>query len=133
MATDCQPRVDCSFEMALCLDREGMNEETPAGPPNPRQVQDVQGRIKTNIVFWREVLKAPGYVLDWIESGYKLPLRYLPEAFYRENHSSVLAHHQFVTDTVAELLANRCISMTPQRPHVCSPLLVLANAEGNYT
>ena len=125
--SDCQPRVDCNSEMALCLDREGTNEETQVGPPNP---QDVQGRIKTNIVFWREVLKAPGYVLDWIESGYKLPLQYLPEAFYRENHSSVLAHHQFVTDTVAELLGNRCISKTPQRPHVCSPLSVAANAEG---
>ena len=76
------------------------------------------------------MLKAPGYVLDWIESGYKLPLQYLPEAFYRENHSSVLAYHQFVTDTVAELLANRCISRTPQRPHVCSPLSVVSNAEG---
>ena len=35
-----------------------------------------------------------------------------------------------MTDTVAKLLANRCISRTPQRPHVCSPLSVLANAEG---
>ena len=33
-------------------------------------------------------------------------------------------------DTVAELLANRCISRTPQRPHVYSPLSVVANAEG---
>ena len=50
--SDCQPGVDCSPEMDLCLDREGTNEETPVDPPNPHQIQDVQGRIKTNIVFW---------------------------------------------------------------------------------
>ena len=45
MATEysnCQPGVDCSPEMALCLDRKGRNEETPVGPPNPHQVQEMR-------------------------------------------------------------------------------------------
>lgn len=67
--SDSQSGVDCSPEMALCLDEGGMNEETPVGPPNTQQIKDVQGRIKTNIVFWREVLKAPGYVLTGLSQG----------------------------------------------------------------
>ena len=115
---------------ALCLDSESRGWETPQSPPSVHQIQDVQGRLKSNITFWREVLRAPEYILDWIESGYKLPLRHLPDVFCRENHSSVLTHNQFVTDTIAELLANRCISKVTQKPHVCRPLSVVSNAEG---
>ena len=73
---------------------------------------------------------APAYVLDWIESGYKLPLRYLPDAFRMGNHNSVLTHHKFVSNSITELLANRCIVKVTQKPYVCSPLSVVANAEG---
>jgi len=78
-----------------------------------------------NIQFWKEVLQAPQHVLDWIASEYKLPLRYLPEPFSRENHKSTLTHSKFVTESVTELLANRCVTKVAKKPYVCSPLSVV--------
>ena len=42
------------------------------------QVTDVQGHLKQNLSFWRETLQAPPWVIDCIENGYCLPLKYLP-------------------------------------------------------
>ena len=111
------------------IDGKGRCWEAQEGTPS-NQILDVQGRLKSNIAFWRETLGAPAYVLDWIESGYKLPLRYLPDAFSMGYHNSALTHHKFVSNSITELLANRCIVKVTQKPYVCSPLSVVANAEG---
>ena len=111
------------------IDGEGRCWEAQEGTPS-NQILDVQGRLKSNIAFWRETLGAPACVLDWIESGYKLPLRYLPDAFSMGNHNSALTHHKFVSNSITELLANRCIVKVTQKPYVCSPSSVVANAEG---
>ena len=50
-------------EIDLCLDSEIRGWETQETSPSPQQIQDVQGRLKCNIIFWREVLGAPGYNL----------------------------------------------------------------------
>ena len=50
------------------------------------QVADVQGRLKQNLPFWREVLQAPPWVIDCIENGYCLPLKYLPPPYSQSNH-----------------------------------------------
>ena len=92
------------------------------------QIVDVQGRVRENLSFWREVLKAPDHVLDWIQCGYKLSLLYLPDNFYKGNHSLTQVHEKFVTETITQLLANRCIKKVDQRPHICSPLSVVKNA-----
>ena len=93
------------------------------------QIEDVQGRISKNLSFWREVLHAPDYVLDWIQYGYKLPLLYLPESFSKGNHSSTRNHETFVSGAITQLLANRCIRKVDQKPHICSPLSVVENAD----
>ena len=85
---------------------------------------------RVGLRVWREVLGAPEYVLDWIGSGYKLPLRHLPDTFSMGNHNSALTHRKFVSDSITELLANRCIVKVAQKPYICSPLSVVANAEG---
>ena len=41
------------------------------------------------------------------------------------NHSSAFVHEVFVTESVAELVAQKCIRVVPERLHVCSPLLVV--------
>ena len=87
-----------------------------------------KGGLK-NLSFWREILKAPDYVLDRIQCGYKLPLLYLPDSFNKGNHSSTRAHEKFVTKSINQLLANRCIKKVDQRPHICSPMSVVENAD----
>ena len=73
---------------------------------------------------------APAYVLDWVKSGYKLSLLHLPEVYSMGNHNSAITHHRFVSNSITELLANRCIVNITQQPHICSPLLVVTNTEG---
>ena len=44
------------------------------------QIQDVQGRLKNKLSFWREILQAPVSNIDCIVQGYKLPLlSHLPQ------------------------------------------------------
>lgn len=38
------------------------------------QITRVKGRLKKNIAFWQDVLRALAPVIDWIDGGYKLPL-----------------------------------------------------------
>ena len=63
------------------------------------------------------MLGAPAYVLYWIESGYKLPLRHLPEAYSMGNHNSIITHQRLVSNSIKELLAKRCIVKVTQKPH----------------
>ena len=94
------------------------------------QIVDVQGRLRQNLNFWQQTLEAPNPVLEWIQIGYKLPLKYLPDPFTQSNHKSTLVHKSFVTEAVTELLANRCVKRVTEKPYICSPLSVVANAEG---
>ena len=93
------------------------------------QIEDVQGRVRKNLSFWREVLKASDNVLDTIQSGYKLPLLYMPDSFCKGNHSSTQVHAKFVTESISKLLANRCIKRVEHKPFICSPLSVVGNAD----
>ena len=96
------------------------------------QVVDVQGRLRRNVKFWSEVLGAPGPVIDWIENGYKLPLQFMPTPFEQCNHKSALGHHEFVSNSVLDLIKNRCVREVQGKPLVCSPLSVVANREGKF-
>ena len=42
------------------------------------QVTDVQGRLRKKFLFWKEVLHAPPPILECIENGYRLPLKFIP-------------------------------------------------------
>ena len=72
------------------------------------QVLDVQGRLKQNLVFWKETLRAPPPILDCIEYGYRLPLKFLPPPHEQSNHRSAMEHCVFVNEAVNKLVANRC-------------------------
>ena len=108
--------------------REGRFWEVEEGPT---QIQDVQGRLKTSFTFWKDILKASQPVLEWISVGYKLPLLSVPTPHCHPNQRSALAEHDFVLAVVNELLANHCIQKVSKVPHICSPLSVVTNAEGN--
>ena len=96
----------------------------------PVQVTDVQGRLKLKLAFWRDVLKAPPPILDCIESGYRLPLKFIPSPHCQPNHKSTMAYLSFVTDAIKNLVINRCVLRVSKKPHICSPLSVVSNSTG---
>ena len=80
--------------------------------------------------FWEEVLHAKPPVMDWIREGYKLPLVKVPPKFFQANHKSALDNSEYVSETIKDLLKNRCIQEVSIRPHNCSPLSVITNEMG---
>ena len=94
------------------------------------QIQDVQGRLKDKLCFWKEVLHAPDPIIDCISEGYKLPLLSSPPTFFSKNQSSACQNADFVSSAITELLQNRCVQKIAYKPHICSPLSVVSNNAG---
>ena len=90
----------------------------------------VKGRLREHVDFWREVVKAPGFIIDCIQYGYKLPLFSEPPPNRLSNSASALKYKDFVLQAVAELLRNGCVKKLDSAPHVCSPLSVVVNTKG---
>ena len=99
----------------------------------PVQITDVQGRLRLKLAFWQDVLQAPPPILDCIENGYRLPLKFIPPPHCQSNHKSTVVHHSFVADAVENLVKNRCALRVSGRPHVCSPLSVVSNSAGKLS
>ena len=120
--------LDCSDSETDPLDMHGIRRfwELEQGGG---QIQDVQGRLKANLNFWRDVSEAPVPIVECIESGYKFPLLTLPPPFSKLTHSSALSNASFVEGSIKELLEKRWIRKVSTRPHVCSPLSVVSNRE----
>ena len=94
------------------------------------QILDVQGRLKQSLSFWRDILDAPPPVVDCIENGYHLPLKFLPPPFSQNNHKSAIDNSIFVNEAVNELVVNRCACAVSDKPYICSPLSVVSGAMG---
>ena len=67
------------------------------------QTTDVQGRLKQKLVFWHETLQASSIVLQWIQTGYKLPLQYLPDPT-----AKVITHQLYPTTPLLWKLSHSC-------------------------
>ena len=94
------------------------------------QATDVQGRLRKHVSFWKDVLQAPPPILDCINHGYRLPIKFTPPPYSRDNHASAILQQQFVDNAVADLLKNRCAVQVSEKPYICSPLLVVSNSSG---
>ena len=57
---------------------------------------------RQHVDYWEQVLKGPDYI-ESIWDDYVLPLS--PSSYMGSNHSSALAHRDFITSTVLDLLA----------------------------
>ena len=90
----------------------------------------VKGRLKQNVEFWKNELKAPPTVISTIEAGYVLPLLSEPPQSFQKNQFSARAKFDFVQDSIDELLASQCIRRVEQTPHICSPLSVVESSSG---
>ena len=97
---------------------------------NPDQITNVQGRLRLHIAFWQDVLQAPPPILDCIENGYRLPLKFIPPFQCQPNHNSTVVHQSFVEDAVENVVKNWCALRVSERPHIYSPLSVVSNSVG---
>ena len=68
--------------------------------------------------------KARGYCMYvlLVNFGYRIPFVSTPLAKRFSNNKSALAHHDFVTNAILELVANSAIVEVPSVPLVVSPL-----------
>ena len=90
----------------------------------------VQGRLRRNVQYWRDVLEAPEAVLRTIESGYVLPLMSEPTPLVQSNQQSALNEAEFVNASLSELLTNRCVKLVDEVPYICSPVSVVESGSG---
>ena len=91
----------------------------------------VQGRLKQSLAFWKDFLQAPPPILECIENGYHLPLKFLPPSHSQTNHKSAELHHEFVDEAIQSPVLNRRVIKKDQNPFLCSPLSVVANSSGS--
>lgn len=90
----------------------------------------VKGKLARCVTFWKEVIQAPSYVLDIVQSGYVMPFCTEPPKYYRANQRSALENPSFVSCAIDELLADGRVRSVEEQPHVCSPLAVVTNKLG---
>ena len=90
----------------------------------------IQGKLRANFPFWRDVVRASGFVLDIIQNGYKILFRESPLPFSIENRSSALHRRSFVQGAISELLTRGCIREAPVYPQFCNPLHVAVQSSG---
>ena len=89
----------------------------------------VRGRLKKCLPFWQS-LETSKFLLDLIESGYKIPLFETPSAYAGKNNTSARQNASFVTNAINELLLNNCIEEIPNCPRIVNPLSVSTQPSG---
>ena len=90
----------------------------------------VKGKLVENVKFWEEVLQAPSYIVDVIQSGYVMPFTSLPTKFCKSNQRTALENVQFVEQAIDQLLADGRVREVNEQPWVCSPLSVVESSTG---
>ena len=63
----------------------------------------IQGKLKRNLKFWREVIEPSDFVLNMIQSGYKIPFHTTPDPYYFDIRSSALRRKSFVEFQIATI------------------------------
>jgi hypothetical protein len=86
--------------------------------------------LKTSLSFWKNI-NTSEYIIDIIESGYKIPFVNEPENIISKNNKSVLDHTELVEQAIKELLDANLIREESSRPHVVNPLtLSISSGKG---
>ena len=89
----------------------------------------VKGNLKRHYTFWQKCLKASPFILDVIENGYKIPLRYIPQPYELRSNQSAFKNQTFVESAIIELLNNDLIYQV-DTPYICNPLSVAESSSG---
>ena len=94
----------------------GLPQKMPESGGHVNAPDSVKGRLQERLSFWKEELQASSFVLRTIESGYVLPLKSEPTPLSRRNQQSALRNAKFVNESIADLVATRCVRVVPEPP-----------------
>ena len=89
----------------------------------------VAGKIQDHVEFWKKELQSPPFIIDIVKNGYKLPFVSTPPPFYAKNNKSSLENQTFVTESITNLLQNKCIIETKTAPYCVNPLTVATKSK----
>jgi len=89
----------------------------------------VRGSLKRAIPFWRSI-GASDFVIDILESGYRLPFFHAPPNLIFPNNQSALRHSDFVPGAILALIKNRCVEICSRVPKIVNPLSVSIQSNG---
>ena len=104
------------------LPRHEFDSPKTVGSPN------VMGRLKARVSQWAK-MGASDYILQTLETGYKLPLLDTPEPRLFKNNKSALRNGDFVETAINELLDTGRIIKLRTAPKVVNPLSVSENGD----
>ena len=90
----------------------------------------IQGKLRANLSFGRDAVRASDFALDIIEDGYKILFQKSPLQNSIENRSSALLHRGFVREAVPELPTRGGIKQLSVYPLFCNPLDVPVELSG---
>ena len=93
-----------------------------------KKTESAAGKIQERAVFWEKELKSPPFIVDAVKNGYKLPFVSTPSCFARNNKSSQ-ENQNFVTESIINLLKDKCITETGTAPHCVNPLTVATKSK----
>ena len=106
----------------------GVTTETTAQELIEGQQSNVYNRLHNNYEFWEKDLQSTSFVLDIIDSGYRLPFKdTTPSKCFLKNNKSALKNSDFVKTAIKQLLSEGKIEECVSVPFCVNPLSV---AEG---
>ena len=100
----------------------------PSCPPLISHDCHVKGRLRDGLKFWSEI-GTHDMIKSVLANGYFIPFVQIPPPMFFSNNTSALRHHEFVTESVVELLSSGRIQETPLPSYIVSPLSVSRQSE----
>ena len=91
-----------------------------------KSVTSVRGRLAKCISEW-EGINAPGFILEVIREGYKIPFVFLPPPKHSDNNLSAIKEKD---EAVLDLLKINCIEELDEAPDIVNPLSVSTQSSG---
>ena len=91
--------------------------------------KSVWGRLTKCISDW-ERINAPGFILEVIREGYKIPFVFLPPPKHGVNNLSAIKEADFVCEAILDLIKMNCIEELSEVPNIASPLSVSIQSSG---
>ena len=132
-------------DISLPTATHGINFQQPSGNQNSRMaaargdsnmpasefpaLTSASGRLKASFMFWKNTLKADGFILETIQYGYRIPFISMPPPCYLRNNLSCRGHDDFISSEICDLLAKGYIEEVHSPPHCCNSLTVSKGQE----
>ena len=104
----------------------GVTAETTAQEFIEGQQSNVYNRLHNNYEFWEKDLQSTSFVLDIVDSGYRLPFKdTIPSKCFLKNNKFALKNSDFVKTAIKQLLSEGKIEECATAPFSVNPLSVV--------